>query len=150
MKATKAQIDEFLVQPHIALAGYSMKKNKFGTTVYNTLKEKGLNLYPVNPAGGQTPEGEPVYENLSALPNQVKALYIVTKPEVTQELVSEAIEKGFTHIWVQQMSDNKMVKEQLKELPNSVTGQCILMHANPAGFHKFHWWLVKFFGKLPA
>ncbi len=69
MKTKKAQVDSFLAQPHIAVAGYSGNPKKFGNIVFSTLKEKGYNLYPVNPSGGKTPDGETIYENLETLPD---------------------------------------------------------------------------------
>jgi uncharacterized protein len=149
MKTKKAQIDNFLAQKQIAVAGYSRNPKKFGSMVYKALKEHGYQLYPVNPAGGNTPEGDPIYETLDALPADVKALYLVTKPEVTATLVDQALEKSFSHIWIQQMSDNEQIKEKLKDFPEKVTGQCMFMHLSPTGIHKFHWWLAKVFGTLP-
>lgn len=150
MKTKKAQVDSFLAQPHIAVAGYSGNPKKFGNIVFSTLKEKGYNVYPVNPSGGKTPDGETIYENLETLPDEVKALYVVTKPDVSETLVEQALEKGFTHFWIQQMSENKTVIQLLQDHTEKVTGQCILMHTQPTGIHRFHWWLAKIFGKLPA
>lgn len=150
MKTKKAQIDNFLSQSHIAVAGYSVKSKKFGNEVFYNLKKKGYDLFPVNPAGGSTQHGDKIYENLSALPAEVKAIYIAAKPEITQKIVAEALELGFTHFWVQQFSDNAEVKEMLKNVDEKVLGQCILMHTQPAGIHKFHWWIVKMIGRLPA
>ncbi len=149
MKTKKAQIDNFLAQQKIAVAGYSKNPKKFGAQIYKTLREKGYELYPVNPAGGTTPEGDPIYVTLDAIPADVKALYLVTKPEVTSKLIDKAKEKEFTHIWVQQMSENAEVLAKLNNFPEKVTGQCMFMHAQPTGFHKFHWWLSKTFGTLP-
>lgn len=149
MKSSKAQIDSFLSQPHIAVAGYSRDKKKFGNQVYETLKQKGLRVYPVNPAGGINDAGEKIYTDVRALPSEVKALYVVTKPTVSEPVIREAQEAGFTHFWVQQMSENAEVLALLGNAPHAVTKQCILLHANPAGFHKFHRWLAGLFGMLP-
>ncbi len=150
MKTKKDQIDNFLEQPHIAFAGYSTNPKKFGRVMFKSLKEKGYNLYPVNPAGGVTPDGDIIYENLGALPEYVKAVFVATKPDASVLVVKDALEKEFTHIWVQQMSENAEVMDLLGDFPVKVTHQCILMHAQPTGIHKFHWWLVKMIGKLPA
>jgi uncharacterized protein len=150
MKTTKKQIDDFLSRPIIAMAGYSRNPKKFGGSVYNTLVEKGYNILPVNPAGGLTDRGDRIYENLAELPENVNAVLIMTKPEVSTDLVKQAIDKGITHLWVQQFSENEEVKEMLKSQPNAITGQCILMHTNPSGIHKVHRWLAEVFGFLPS
>ncbi len=148
--ATKAQIDAFLSSPHIAVAGYSRSPKKFGSMVFRILKEKGHDVYAVNPAGGETPQGQTVYPDVMALPEKVKALLVVTKPDVAPGLVKQALEKGITHIWIQQMTGNKEVKEMLDASPvEQVYGHCILLHAQPAGIHKAHRWILNVFGRLP-
>lgn len=150
MKATKDQVESFLSQPHIAIAGYSRSKSKFGTVVFQTLQEKGYKVYPLNPAGGTTPDGQLIYEHVNQLPEQVKALLIITKPEVTETLLDQALQRGLTHFWVQQFSESPQLRQRLADQPNIVWGQCVLMHAQPSGLHKFHRWLMKQFRLLPA
>ncbi len=147
---SKASVDDFLGQEHIALAGYSRDTKKFGHVVYKTLKEKGYTLYPVNPSGGTASGGETIYTDVESLPPEVKALLVVTKPGITKGVVEKALSNGFEHIWIQQMSGDKQLYEALaqKEI-NAVCGSCILLHAQPTGIHKFHRWLVGLVGRLP-
>lgn len=148
--ASKESIDAFLAQQHIAVAGYSRNPKKFGTILFNTLKEKGYEMYAVNPSGGTTADGQPVYQDIAALPPHVKALVVVTRPEVTVGVLDQALQKGIDNIWIQQMSDNKEVLGRLNQSPvNHVSGSCILLHAQPTGFHKFHRWIAGVFGRLP-
>ena len=49
MKATKASIDTFLSTHKIAIAGVSRDPKKFGYLVFQQLKEKGFEVYPINP-----------------------------------------------------------------------------------------------------
>lgn len=146
----KEKVDAFLSQQHIAVAGYSHDPKKFGAQVYDMLKTKGYQAYAVNPSGGKTPSGEPVYSSMAELPDLVKAALIATKPEITNQVIGDAAEKGLTHIWVQQMSENQETIKILEQRKiNSVIKRCIFMHANPNGFHKFHRWLVGLVGRLP-
>ncbi|MDR4987515.1 MAG: CoA-binding protein [Bacteroidales bacterium] len=146
----KSRIDNFLGQQHIALAGYSRSPKKFGHEVYRILKGKGYTLYPVNPAGGRTPDGEDIYTDLQELPAEVKALLVVTKPDVTSEVFEKAVSLGFEYLWIQQMSGSRKVYDRLcKQHENAVCGKCILLHAQPEGVHKFHRWLVGLVGRLP-
>jgi predicted CoA-binding protein len=147
---SKASVDNFLGQEHIALAGYSRDTKKFGHVVYKTLNEKSYTLYPVNPFGGTAPGGETIYTDVEALPEAVKALLVVTKPDITKGVVEKALSNGFEHIWIQQMSGDKQLYEALAQQDvNVVCGSCILLHAQPTGIHKFHRWLVGLVGKLP-
>ncbi len=144
-------IDAFLGNRHIALAGYSQFRNKFGHTVYRSLKEKGYVIHPVNPCGGIAPGGEPVHQDLNSLAPEVEALLIVTRPGVTLQLLDQALERGIRHLWIQQMSGDKAVKEKLAQKQvDAVYNRCILLHANPTGIHKFHQSILKLFGRLPV
>jgi uncharacterized protein len=150
LKSTKAQVDAFLAQKDVAVAGYSRDPKKFGHMLYKTLKEKGYQVYPVNPAGGEAPGGEPIYSAVPELPEHVRALVVVTKPEVSPQVVREALNRGVDHLWIQQMSDGKVLQKELSEVSaNVIFGRCILMHAHPTGIHKFHRWLAGVFGRLP-
>ncbi len=151
MKATeKTRIDNFLSQQHIALAGYSRSPKKFGHEVYRILKDKGYTVYPVNPAGGMTPDGAEIYPNLQVLPAEVKALLVVTKPDVTPAIIEQALAAGFEHLWIQQMSGSKQLYNRLcAQHEHAVCGKCILLHAQPSGIHKFHRWLAGLVGRLP-
>ncbi len=150
LKSTRAQVDAFLAQKDIAVAGYSRDPKKFGHMIYKTLKEKGYRIYPINPAGGEAPGGETIYPGLSALPDHVRSLLVVTKPDVSSQVVREALNRGVDHLWIQQMSGSKELHKDLSEAPASViNGRCILMHAHPTGIHKFHRWLAGVFGRLP-
>lgn len=148
--ASKENIDAFLAQQHVAVAGYSRNPKKFGTILFNTLRQKGYQMYAVNPAGGTTAEGQPVYPDVAALPAHVRALVVVTKPEVSEGVLDQALQQGIDNVWIQQMSENKQVLERLGQSTiNHVSGCCILMHASPTGFHKFHRWIAGVFGRLP-
>lgn len=147
--ATLKQISTFLESQPIALVGASRNPKKFGHAAFRELKEKGMNIVPVNPEADQI-LGEKAYRNISVLPSDVKGIIIMTKKESTAAVVKEAKAKGIKQVWIQQMADSK---EALDELTGSdinyITGQCILMHYKPNGVHKFHRGLMKFFHRLP-
>ncbi len=147
--ASHQSIQEFLAQKKIAVAGVSQKKSKFGNALYNELKKKGYDVFAVHPYLHEY-DDKKCYDSVMSLPDDVTALVINTKTEVSKELLGQAKEKGIKHIWLQQGSANK---ELLANLPNGETNvickQCLLMFANPSGIHGFHGWLKKTFGKYP-
>jgi predicted CoA-binding protein len=143
------QIEEFLGSEPIAVVGVSRNPKKFGYAAFKELKEKGMNVIPVNPNATEI-LGTKVYPDIKALPADVKGLIIVTGKDKTAGIVREAKEKGLKQIWIQQMADSK---EAVKELENSdinfITGECILMYYKPHSIHKFHRAIKKFFGRFP-
>lgn len=146
---TLKQIQEFIAAEPIAMVGVSRNPKKFGFTAFRELKEKGMNIIPVNPYTEMI-HGTKTYPDLKSLPDNVKGLIVMTQKSQTTGVVREAKEKGFKHIWIQQMSENN---DTLKELDgsgiNCITGQCILMHYKPHSIHKFHGRLKKIFGSFP-
>jgi hypothetical protein len=146
---TLKQIEEFIAAEPIAMVGVSRNPKKFGFAAFRELKEKGMNIIPVNPYT-ELIHGVKTYPNLKSLPENVKGLIIMTQKSQTAGLVRDAREKGFKQIWIQQMSESK---DALKELESSginyIAGQCILMHYKPHGIHKFHGSLKKFFRSFP-
>lgn len=146
---TKANIESFLSQPAIAVAGVSSQKNKFGNQVYQSLKSNGYQVYALNPKAVSNPEID-FKKNLDELPSEVKALLILTRPENSQQWVEQAIKKGYSHIWIQQGCHTAESLETAKNtLPGTIHGECILMHTNPKGIHAFHRFLRKLFGGMP-
>ncbi len=146
---TIKQINEFINSQPIALIGVSRNPKKFGYTAFKELKEKGMNLLPVNPDADEI-MGEKAYPNVNSLPPEVKGIIILTKKEKTASVVKEAKEKGIKQIWIQQMSDSKEALDEIKGTDiNLIKGECILMHYKPHSIHKFHGGLLKFFGRFP-
>jgi hypothetical protein len=147
---SKSDIQKFLEPRKIAIAGVSRNPKKFGNVVYMELKKKGYELFPINP---HTPvvDGDTCYPSVSALPPDVTHLLILTPRNETDAVLKEAINKGITRIWVQQMSETKDTIKIAEEYNTEVIlNKCIFMFADPVhGIHKFHKTLVKIFGGLP-
>jgi len=143
------KIEEFLESEPIAMAGVSRNPKKFGFAAFRELKEKGMNILPVNPYADEI-DGSKVYKDIKSLPSDVKGLIIMTKKDQTAGVIRDAREKGIKQIWIQQMADSK---EALKDLEGSginvITRECILMHYKPHSMHKFHKAIRKFFRTFP-
>jgi len=143
------QIEDFISAEPVAIVGVSRDPKKFGQMAFKELKNKGLNVIPVNLSAEEI-LGVKAYPNITALPPEVKGVVIMTKKDQTADVVREAMAKGLKNIWIQQAAESK---EALKELEGSdinyITGECILMHYKPHSVHKFHKTLKKFFGRFP-
>ena len=146
---TLKQIEDFISAEPVAMVGVSRNPKKFGYAAFKELKEKGLKIIPVNPSAAEI-LGVKAYPNVNSLPADVQGIIIMTRKDQTHGVVKEAKAKGIKNIWIQQMADSK---DALKELDGSginyITGECILMHYKPHGFHKFHRSINKLFGKFP-
>ncbi len=146
---TLRQIEEFIAAEPIALIGVSRNPKKFGYAAFKELKEKGMDIIPVNPYASEI-LGEKAYVDIKSLPSEVKSVIIMTRKNQTASVVRDAREKGLKHIWIQQMADSPEAKKEIEGSDiNYICGECILMHYKPHSIHKFHGNLKKFFGRFP-
>jgi len=148
---TLKDIEDFLKFKSFAIVGVSREKKKFGNLVYCELKKKGYQLYPVNRFATSI-DGDFCYKNISELPPDVRHVLIVVPKSKTNQVMQEVIDKGITHIWLQQQSETEEALQLAKDNNiNLIYGQCIFMHAKPVtGFHCFHRFLKKLGGKFPS
>jgi uncharacterized protein len=147
---SKKLIDEFLSQKNIAVVGVSRSGKNFGCIIYNDLKSRGYNVYPVNPHV-ETIDGEKCYSNLLQLKGKAEAAILIIPPSATEEVVTDARSAGIKMIWMQQGSESEKAVEYCEENKIDVIDrECILMFLEPAGFiHKAHKWIWGVMGKLP-
>lgn len=147
---TLNQINDFISPRKIAVAGASRNPKKFGGYVFNELKQKGFQLYPVNPNADEI-QGEKCYKTIADLPEDVTRLLILTPKNETANIAEAAAKRGIKMVWIQQTAETP---EALKILEDAgipvIYKKCIMMFANPVkGGHAFHRFFVKAFGSYP-
>jgi predicted CoA-binding protein len=146
---SKATIEAFLGQETLALAGVSRGGKKFGNAVLRDLSGKGYEILPVHPDAAEI-DGVRCYPSLAELPKPAGGLVVVVPPDQTERLVQEAHEAGIDRVWMQQGAESDAAIRYCQEHAMDVVhGECIMMFAEPQGFHKFHRWLWGLLGKLP-
>ena len=147
---SKKIVDDFLAQKKIAVVGVSRKKTKFGNTIYRELKQKGYQVYPINPNTNLI-EGDSCYPDLLSLPEKVNSVIINVPPAQTERVVKEAKEAGIKKVWLQQGSQSDAAIKYCEENGiDCVSNECILMFVEPSAFiHRAHRWIWGVFGKLP-
>ena len=76
----------------------------------------------------------------------------VVPPATTEEVVKQVQAAGIRRIWMQQGPESEAAIRFCRHNEMSVIdGQCILTFAEPAAFYqRFHRWVWKVLGKLPA
>jgi predicted CoA-binding protein len=121
-------ISEFLDGSTYAVVGASNDRWKYGNKVLRCYVQHGRKAIPVNP-NASVVEGIPAVPDLSALPEPVHGVSIITPPEITEQIVEEAAKAGITRIWMQPGAENDTAIERAKELGLSVIagGPCLLV-----------------------
>jgi predicted CoA-binding protein len=148
---SKKNVEDFLAQKKIAVVGVSRKKSKFGNAIYKELKQKGYQVFPINP-NLTFFEGDECHPSLLSLAGKVEAVVINVPPVQTEKVVKEAKQAGINKVWLQQGSQSdKAVKYCEENGIDCVSNECILMFAQPSAFiHRAHKWIWGVLGKLPA
>jgi predicted CoA-binding protein len=102
MNGTEAMIADFLGQKNIAVVGVSRGESSVANAIFQRLKQAGYHVFPVNPKM-DTFKGEPCYSSLGSIPEKIDGVMIVTRPEVTDQIVDECIELGIPRVWMHNM-----------------------------------------------
>jgi uncharacterized protein len=147
---SRTTINLFLASKTLAISGVSRNPQKFGNILLRTLKEKGFQIFPVNP-NADVIDGVTCYHSINDLPADISTLLIANNKRDTAKVMQEAIAKGFRHIWIQRGCESEEALQLAQENNiNLVCKACFLMYANPKGIHKFHQTFAKWFGTYHA
>ena len=121
-------IQQFLSAETFAVAGASARTHKYGYKVFKTLVASGRETYPLNPVTEEI-DGHKAYPKIADLPIVPQALSIITPPEVTQQVIADAIDVGVKHIWMQPGAEHEQASESAREVGINVIddGSCILV-----------------------
>jgi predicted CoA-binding protein len=147
---SRQDIQDFLAQKTLAIAGFSRDEKSFSANVAKELRSKGYRLLPVNP-NAKSIGGETCYPNLASLPEKVGGVVVFTKPDQSESVVRDALAAGITRVWLQQGAQSEAAIALGKEKGMQVVaGKCIMMFAEPVtSIHSMHRWFAKVFGQLP-
>ncbi|MEO8357657.1 MAG: CoA-binding protein [Chloroflexota bacterium] len=106
MKKVDNLVQDFLAQKKIAVVGVSDKRDTGCNLAYNKFKENGYRVYAVNPRI-TTFNGDTCYADLKSLPEKVDAVFVLTNPTVTEEVVQQCVDLGIRHVWMHCMMGTK-------------------------------------------
>jgi predicted CoA-binding protein len=100
MPTMKEAAAEFLAFKRIAVTGVSRKPKDHGSnTVYKRLRDRGYQVFAVNPNADQV-EGDDCYHDLKSIPGGVDAVVIATAPDKAEGTMRECAELGIKHVWM--------------------------------------------------
>jgi uncharacterized protein len=92
-------VQDFLAQKKIAVVGVSDKRETGCNAGYRRFKEAGYTVSAVNPRIS-TFEGDPCYPDLKSIPEKPDAVFILTNPRVTEQIVQECVDLGIQRVWM--------------------------------------------------
>ena len=93
-------INEFMVQKRFAIVGATNNTKKYGYQIFENLRSRGYEVYPVNPRIKEL-EGITCYPSLADIPVKVNVVDFVVPPEVTETVLKECKRLRLNRIWLQ-------------------------------------------------
>jgi predicted CoA-binding protein len=143
----------FLAQKRIAVVGVSSTKDDAANLIYRTLRERGYEVFAVNPKV-DTVEGDPCFASVQAIPDGVEGAVIVTRPEVTAQVVRECAAAGVKQVWMHRGMGNSVSDDAVAFCRENgiavIPGACPMMYCEPVDFgHKCMRWVFGLVGRLP-
>src|SRR5439155_9696466 len=133
---------EFLAYKQIAVTGVSRKPKDHGSnTVYKRLRDRGYEVFAVNPNADQV-EDDSCYHDLKSIPGGVDAVVIATAPDRADDTMRECADLGIARVWMHRSYGKGSVSETAAAYGREhgitvIDGGCPLMFEPTADFgHK--------------
>ena len=146
------RVQDFLDQKRIAVCGLSRTKDSGAGAIYLKLRNLGYQVFAVHPSA-EVLHGDPCYAHLSAIPGGVDAVFIMNSPDITEDVVDEALRLGIKHVW---MHNNTVMPSSVSEAAaarcretgvNVITVSCPMMFLEPDVFHRCLGWFIRVTGR---
>jgi len=102
-------------KPTVAILGASADRSKYGNMSVRAHLERGYDVYPVNPRGGQI-EGLAVYKTLADIPVQLHRISVYLPPAVALAVLPEIAAKGCDELYLNPGSDSDEVVAAAEQL----------------------------------
>jgi predicted CoA-binding protein len=153
MQTINEAAKNFLALKRIAVAGVSRNEKNAANLIYRTLRSNGYQVFAVNPHAAAV-EGDTSYADLKSIPEKPEGVVIVTKPEITDEIVRECAELGIKNVWMHNGMGTSVSETAVafcrENSINVIPGGCPMMFVGNADFgHRLMRWLQNLTGKLP-
>ena len=155
MPTIQEAASEFLAHKRIAVTGVSREADGHGgNVVYKRLRERGYEVFPVNPNAEEV-EGDTCYHDLRSIPGGVEGVVIATRPEVADETMRECAELGIGRVWMHRGPGAGSVSETAASYGREhgiavIDGGCPCMFGPTADFgHKAMRFVFTLTGNVP-
>jgi len=146
---------EFLANRRVAVTGVSRTPaNHGGNIVYQRLRDRGYEVFAVNPNADQV-EGDPCFHDLKSIPGGVEAVVIATRPETADATMRECADLGIKHVWMHRLMGGGSVSQAAAEYGRQhgitvIDGGCPLMFPPTSdGGHRVMRWMSTLTGNAP-
>lgn len=157
MLTLREMVNNFLSQKRIAVAGVSSTRNSNGNMIYRKFRDSGYHVFAVNP-NAETVEGDPCYHDLKSITGGVDGVVIVTRQEVTEEVVAQCIQARIPRVWMHRSFEflgDSVSESAVRSCRENgiavIPGACPMMYLKPVDYrHLCLREMLRLLGKLPT
>jgi len=142
---SRATIDDFLAQDHLAFIGVSRNSKEFANSVYLHLRSHGRVMHPVHRDPTVTSvEGDGAVSRIADLPGEVDGIVVMVPSAEVNEVVRAAIDHGIPRVWLYRGVGSGCVTAEAIQMCEAsgvsvVAGACPFMFdGKPHGVHRVH------------
>lgn len=149
----KERVDDFLAQKRIAVCGLSRTKDSGAGAIYLKLRNHGYQVFPIHPEA-EALHGDQCYKNLREIPEGVDAVFIMNSPDISENVVDEALGLGIQRVW---MHNNTFMASSVSDAAverckaanvNVISVGCPMMFLEPDFAHSCMRWIIRVTGRL--
>lgn len=120
-------LEETMLEKKVwAVVGANRRQEKYGNMIYRKLKNKGYEVYAVNPVYDEV-EGDKCYKDLSSLPKVPEVINMVVSPKRGKAFFEEAARLGISYIWLQPGTYDDEIMKQIDDLGLKAVQACVLV-----------------------
>jgi predicted CoA-binding protein len=103
-------------KPTVAILGASSNRSKYGNKSIRAHLQKGYEVYPVNPKGGEI-EGLKSYPSLADVPvEHLNRISVYLPPEVGETVLEDIVAKGCDELFLNPGSESDSLVEKARAL----------------------------------
>lgn len=120
-------MQELLALQNWAVVGATQDTSKFGYKVFKKLRDRGYNVYPVNPKQEEV-DGIKCYNSISDITENIDVVSMIVNPKIGMEVIDKAHEKGIKNIWCQPGAESQELIEKAKSYGMKIIyHECVLV-----------------------
>lgn len=113
-------------KPTVAIVGASADRSKYGNMSIRAHQQRGYEVYPVNPRGGEI-EGLTVYRSINDVPVVPDRVSVYLPPKVLLPVLAEIAAKGCGELYLNPGSDSDEVVAEAERLGLNAIVACSIV-----------------------
>ena len=110
----------------VAVIGASNDRNKFGNKAVRAFRQRGYEVYPVNPKETEI-EGLPAFKSIGDVPVRPQMVSVYLPPPVLVKVLPEIAARGCDELWLNPGAESDNVLAEAEKLGLKVVQACSIL-----------------------